>query len=91
MNEIPVFRMIDDFVATPIPRTNDGSRYAILSSEEVWVRVCAKFFEHHGNWDWYLIPEDQAFYEMMQYGNGIISPQNLRARIGMLYQSAGVK
>lgn len=83
--------MTDDFVATPIPRSNDGMRYAISSSEEIWVRVCAKFFERHGEWDWFLVPKRQAFEEMMKDSKGTMSPQILMARIGMLYQSVGVK
>ena len=81
--------MIDDFAATSVP--HEGSRYAISSSEEVWVRVCAKFFERHGTFDWYVVTQEQAFHEMMRDSNGQALPHDIRARIGMLYKSVGVK
>ena len=81
--------MIDDFVATPIPY--ESYRHAISSSEEVWVCVCAKFFERHGTFDWFVVPQRQAFKEMMQDSKGTMSPRDLEARIGMLYKGVGVK
>lgn len=66
-------------------------RYAISSNEEVWVRICAKFFERHGEWDWYIVPKKTAFMEMMQDSKGAMNPQVLTERIDMLYRSVGVK
>lgn len=76
-------------VATPIPR--DGMRWAISSSEEVWVQVCHMFFEQYGFYEWYLIPKERAFNEMLIASEGTISPQMLRLKIHNLYESVGMK
>jgi hypothetical protein len=65
-------------------------RYAISSHEEIWVKVCYKFFANHDFTYWYVIDRDQAFSEMMQYSNGTMSPTWLRNRIDELYKSVGV-
>jgi len=75
--------------AVPIPR--EGLRYAIPSSEEVWVQVCSKFFERHGSCLWHQISKEQAFDEMVRDGNGRISTQNLLIRINDLYRSVGIE
>lgn len=66
-------------------------RYAISSSEEIWVRVCSNFFSNHGTWDWYLVPPEQAFREMMIYSKGTANPSDLKKRILELYESVGIK
>jgi hypothetical protein len=66
-------------------------RYAISSSEEVWVRICSEFFQRHGTWDWYQVPRDQALREMMKASNGVTDPTELMRRIEMLYESVGAK
>ncbi len=66
-------------------------RYAISSPEEVWVRVCSEFFLRHGSWNWYQIPKEQAFHEMMKASNGQANPSDFKKRIDCLYESVGVK
>jgi len=65
-------------------------RYAISSFEETWIKVCYKFFEKHGMYDWYLIDKDRAFREMMIDSKGTLNPTQLRNKIDDLYKSVGV-
>lgn len=81
--------MASDFEATPIP--HDGMRYAISSTEEEWVRLCYRFFERHGFYNWYLVPKDEAWKEIMIDGKGCISPHMLRIKLYDLYESVGIR
>ena len=65
-------------------------RYAISSNEEVWVRVCTKFFERHCEYDWCEVDQDQALLEMLNDANGQLNPMELKRRIHNLYKSVGV-
>ena len=66
-------------------------RHAISSSEEIWVRVCAKFFERHGEYNWYKVDQNQALVEMLKDANGQANPYDLRHRIHNLYKEVGIK
>lgn len=79
----------NEYVATPIQ--HDGARYAIASLEETWVTLCYRFFERHGFYDWYLVPRDEAWKEMMIDGEGHISPHMLRIKLYELYESVGIR
>jgi hypothetical protein len=67
------------------------TRYAISSPEEIWVRVCSKFFETHGEYDWYKISQKQAFNEMMLSSKGTGNPRDIKKRIAALYKSVGIE
>lgn len=66
-------------------------RYAVSSEEEVWVRACAKFFAEHGDYDWYQVPKDQAFAEIMMHTKGCGNPHKIRTRVYNLYASVGIR
>lgn len=67
------------------------SRYAVSSNEEIWVRVCHRFFLDHGFYDWYSVSQEDALREMLKYSNGTANPDDIRRRIAALYESVGVK
>jgi hypothetical protein len=66
------------------------TRYAISSFEEIWVKVCYRFFERNGYYDWYEVDMRDAFNEMMEESNGNINPIWLKERIKKLYESVGI-
>ena len=66
-----------------------NSRYAISSNEEIWIRLCYKFFLTHGFYDWYQVSREDAFQEIMSYSNGEAYPQNIKQRVDILYDSVG--
>jgi hypothetical protein len=66
-------------------------RYAISTNEEVWVRACYQFFEKNGFWDWYTVPKETAFREIMIYTRGQGNPTWIKQKIDDLYKNAGVK
>jgi len=65
-------------------------RYVISSPEEMWVKVCYKFFQRHDLTYWYTIDREQALREMMNDSNGTLDPIWLRNKIDELYRSVGV-
>jgi len=67
------------------------TRYAISTSEEVWVRACYQFFAEHGFYDWVQVPQDRAFTIIMKNTRGHANPNYIRKRIDELYKAAGVK
>jgi hypothetical protein len=67
------------------------SRFAISSSEEIWVRACFEFFQKHGFYNWHMIPKDKALHEMMKSSNGTANPSELKQRIDHLYESVGIR
>jgi hypothetical protein len=66
-------------------------RYTISSQEEVWVRACNKFFEKHGSWDWYLVPQEVAFREIVMFARGQGHSTFIKEKVENLYKVAGVK
>lgn len=67
-------------------------RYAISSQEEIWVKVCYKFFEKNDMTYWYAgVSQEEAFHQMMKFSNGTANPTDLKRRIKKLYESVGVK
>jgi hypothetical protein len=44
-------------------------RYAISSFEEQWVRICYKFFETYGFYNWHEVDKQTAFKFMMITSN----------------------
>lgn len=62
-------------------------RQSISSWEELWVRICYRFFERHSFWEWYRVPKNQAFHEMMKDSNGQANPKLLKEKIDELYDS----
>lgn len=69
----------------------EPTRYAISSPEEVWVRACSKFFEKHGTWDWFTVPKNVAFVEIMENTRGQGNLADIKQRVENLYKSAGVR
>lgn len=66
-------------------------RHAISSNEEIWVRLCHRFFLEYGFYDWYRVSRENAFTAMMSYSDGSANPHDIKKRIDTLYDSAGVK
>jgi hypothetical protein len=67
-------------------------RYAISSQEEIWVKVCYKFFEQTDMTYWYAgVSQEQAFNQMMKLSKGTANPTDLKRRIKVLYESIGIK
>jgi hypothetical protein len=73
------------------PETTEKMRHAISTMEEVWVRSCYKFFEKNGFWDWYQVPKEKAFHEIMMFSKGQGNPRLFKERIEELYKAAGVR
>jgi hypothetical protein len=71
--------------------TQELSRYAVATSEEVWVRACYQFFEKNGFWDWYTVPKEEAFKQIMTFTRGQANPAIIKEKIDALYKNAGVK
>ena len=69
----------------------EKTRYAIATNEEVWVRACYQFFEKNGFWDWYTVPKEVAFVEIMNSTRGQGNPTVIKERIEELYKAAGVE
>jgi hypothetical protein len=67
------------------------TRYAISTSEEIWIRACYKFFAEHGFYDWVQVPQDKAFVTIMKNTRGQGNPSHIRQKIDELYKAAGVK
>lgn len=66
-------------------------RYCISTNEEVWVRACNQFFEKNGRWDWYLVPKERAFKEIMAFSRGQGYATFIKQRVDELYKNAGVQ
>ena len=66
------------------------ARYAISSDEEIWVRLCHKFFLTHGFYDWYMVSREDALREILSYSHGEVNPADIKKRIDILYDSVGV-
>ena len=64
-------------------------RYARSSNEEIWVMACSKFFERHGDYDWYKVDQHQALLEMLKDAKGHANPNDLKRRIYNLYKEVG--
>jgi hypothetical protein len=69
----------------------EPTRYAIATSEEIWVRACYQFFEKNGFWGWYLVPKETAFREIMISTRGQGNPAMVKEKLDQLYNAAGVK
>lgn len=69
----------------------EPTRYAIATSEEIWVRACYQFFEKNGFWDWYTVPKETAFKEIMISTRGQGNPAVIKEKIDELYKAAGVR
>ena len=68
-----------------------ATRYAISSFEENWVKICHKFFEEYGEFDWINQTPEEAFVFMINNSTGNFSPMALKLRITELYESVGYK
>jgi len=69
----------------------ESTRYAVATPEEIWVRACYQFFEKNGFWDWYLVPKETAFREIMIFTRGQGNPAMVKEKLDELYKAAGVK
>jgi hypothetical protein len=69
----------------------EPTRYAFATPEEIWVRACNQFFEKNGRWDWYLVPKETAFHEIMIFTRGQGNPAVIREKIYAMYEAAGVR
>jgi len=69
----------------------EPTRYTITTSEETWVRACYQFFEKNGFWNWYTVPKEKAFHEIMILSKGHANPTMIKEKIDKLYEDAGVK
>lgn len=69
----------------------EPTRYAISTQEEVWVRACNEFFEKNGRWDWFCVPKEKAFEEIMKNSRGQGNPHLIRERVYKMYEDAGVR
>lgn len=67
------------------------TRYAISTSEEIWVKACNEFFEKNGYWSWFKVPKEEAFTQIMFYTRGRGNPLAIKERIYKMYEDAGVK
>jgi hypothetical protein len=68
----------------------EKTRYALSSQEELWVKSCAKFFQTHGEWEWYKVPMKDAVAEILKHARGAADPIFFANRINKLYEGAGV-
>lgn len=69
----------------------EATRYTVATSEEIWVRACYQFFEKNGFWDWYTVPKETAFKEIMISTRGQGNPTMIKEKIDKLYEDAGVR
>lgn len=69
----------------------EPTRYTIATGEEIWVRACYQFFEKNGFWDWYTVPKEIAFHEIMIATRGQGNPKVIKEKLDELYKSVGVK
>jgi hypothetical protein len=69
----------------------EKTRYALSSQEELWVKSCAKFFQTHGELEWYRVPMQDAVAEILKHARGAADPIFFTNRISKLYEGAGVR
>jgi hypothetical protein len=65
-------------------------RHCISTFEEIWVRACNEFFEKNGRWDWYIVPKETAFRQIMTFTRGQGNPDLIKQKVEQLYKDAGV-